>query len=158
MTADEVLSLFPGAKDDPAVSPSVSRPPSKFGVSSFVLMPPKYSSKDQFAGIGHIAFTFLDGRISNFHVGYNGPAYSHVDKFVEKFAGETTLPSVDQWDPYVGMDTLKTLKCADFEVRVFAGGEGGNLNYVLVQDLEAEKTLTERRDKARAKPTPTPRQ
>lgn len=158
MTTDEVLSLFPGAKDDPAVKPSVSRPPSRFGASSFVLTPPKYSSKEQFAGISHIAFTFLDNRVSNFQVGYNGPAYSHVDKFVEKFAGETALPSVDQWDPYVGLDNLKLLKCAEFEVRVFAGGEGGNLNYVQIQDLEAEKKLKERRKKAREQAGPTPGQ
>ena len=49
---------------------------------------------------------------------------------------------------------LKILKCTDFEIRVFAGGPGGNLNYVLMKDLEAEKKLKDRRDKARAKATP----
>ena len=156
MTRDEVLGLFPGAKDDPAVQASVSRPPSSLGVSSFTLMPPKHTTAEQFEGISHIAFNFLDGRVSNFQIGYNGPAYSHVDKFVEKFASESTLPSVDQWEPYVGLDNMKLLKCAEFEVRVFAGGEGGNLNYVLLQDLEADKTLKERRKKAREQASPTP--
>jgi hypothetical protein len=49
---------------------------------------------------------------------------------------------------------MKILKCKDFEVRVFAGGEGGNLNYVLMRDLVADKTLKDRRAKAREKATP----
>ena len=51
---------------------------------------------------------------------------------------------------------LKILKCSEIEIRVFAGGPGGNLNYVLMRDLEADKKLKDRRAKARAKATPTP--
>ena len=40
------------------------------------------------------------------------------------------------------------------QARVFAGGQGGNLNYVLMKDLEAEKKLKDRRAKAREKATP----
>jgi len=155
MTTDEVLALFPGSKEDAEIRSDLSRPPSQFGVSSFLIRPEKYGSKDKFAGVNQITFTLLDGRVSNFTVGYNGPEYSHVDKFVAKFVEGTTLPAADQWEAYVGMDnSLKILKCTDFEVRVFIGGQGGNLNYVLMKDLEAEKKLKERRDKARAKATP----
>ena len=49
---------------------------------------------------------------------------------------------------------MKTLKCTNFEIRVFAGGEGGNLNYVFVRDLDADKKLKDRRAKAREKATP----
>src|SRR5882762_7636063 len=126
MTADEVLALFPGSKEDPEVKTSLSRPPSKFGVSGFVITPAKYESKGKFEGINQITFALLDGRISNFNVGYNGPEYSHVDKFVAKFIEGTTLPPADQWEAYVGMDTqIKSLRCTDFEIRVFAGGPGG---------------------------------
>ena len=152
MTTEDVLALFPGSKDDAEVRTSLSRPPSQFGVSSFVIRPDKFESKDKFAGVSQITFTLLDGRVSNFTVGYNGPEYSHVDKFVAKFIEGTTLPAADQWEAYVGMDnSLKILKCTDFEVRVFAGGQSGNLNYALMKDLEAEKKLKDRRDKARAK-------
>src|SRR6266478_4656524 len=136
MTTDEVLALFPGSKDDAEVRTSLSRPPSQFSVSSFLIRPEKYESKGKFAGVNQITFTLLDGRVSTFSVGYNGPEYSHVDKFVVKAVEGTNLPPADQWEAYVGMDTqLKTLKCQDFEVRVFAGGQGGNLNYVLMRDL-----------------------
>ena len=160
MTVDEVLALFPGSKDDAELRASLARPASPLGVSSFAIRPDKYeSAKEKFAGVSRITFTLLDGRVSSFSIGYDGPEYSHVDKFVAKFIEGTNLPAPDQWEAYVGMDNqLKILKCTDFEIRVFAGGQGGNLNYVLMKDLDAEKKLKERRDKARAKATPTPGQ
>jgi hypothetical protein len=154
MTPVQVLALFPGSREDAEVSASVSaiRP---FGVSSFMIKPDKYESKEKFAGINHITFRLLDGRVSNLRVGYNGPEFSHVDKFVAKFTEGTNLPSADAWEPYVGMDTsLKILKCTGFEIQVFTGGPGGNLNYVEMRDLEADKTLKDRKAKARQKATP----
>lgn len=156
MTPDQVLALFPGSNQDAEVRASLSSPPSPFGVSSFVVKPEKYESKDQFAGVSQVTFTLLDGRVSSFSVGYDGPEFAHVDKFVAKVVEGTNLPPADQWEAYVGMDTqLKMLKCQDFEIRVFAGGPGGNLNYVLMSDLAAAKKLKDRKDKARAKATPT---
>lgn len=155
MTSDEVLALFPGSKDDAEVRASLSRPPNQFGTSSFLIRPEKYPSKDKFAGVNQITFALLDGRVSSFTFGYNGPEYPHVDKFVAKIIEGTNLPAVDQWEAYVGMDTsLKILKCTAFEIRVFIGGQDGNLNYVLMKDSDAEKKLKERRDKARAQATP----
>ena len=98
-------------------------------------------------------------RVSAFTVGFNGPEYPHVDQFVAKFIEGTNLPPVDQWQGYEGMDNqLKMLACKDFEVRVFIGGEGGKLNYVLMRDLEADRKLKERKAKARAQASPTPQQ
>jgi hypothetical protein len=155
MTPDEVLAVFPGSKDDAEVRSSLSRPASPFGVSSFVIRPDKFESKEKFAGISQILFSLLDGRVSSFSVGYDGPEWPHVDKFVAKFIEGTNLPAAEAWEAYVGMDTqMKTLKCTDFEARVFAGGERGNLNYVLMRDLVADKTLKERRAKASEKATP----
>jgi hypothetical protein len=154
MTSEQVLALFPGSKDDPEVRADLSRPAGQFGTSSFAIRPEKYESKEKFAGINHITFRLLDGRVSNLRVGYNGPDFSHVDKFVAKFIQGTSLPA-DGWEPYVGMDnSLKILKCTDFEIQVFAGGPGGNLNYVEMRDLEADKTLKGRRAKAEEKATP----
>jgi len=155
MTPEQVLALFPGSNEDAEIRSRLSQPPSQFGVSSFLVRPDKYASKDKFAGISQITFTLLDGRVSTFSIGYNGPEYSHVDKFVTKFVEGTNLPAVDQWEAYVGMDNqLKILKCSEIEIRVFAGGPSGNLNYVLMKDLEAEKKLKDRRAKAREKATP----
>ena len=155
LTRDEVLGLFPGIKDDAEVRASLAAAPSPLGVNSFLIRPDKYESKDKFPGVNQITFTLLDGRVSKLHIGYNGPEYSHVDRFVETFVKGTNLPAADAWEPYVGMDNqMKILTCGDFEIRVFAGGPGGNLNHVIVNDLEAEKVLKERRVKARQKATP----
>lgn len=154
MTVEEVLALFPGSKEDPEVSSDLSKPASQFGTSSFIIRPDKFESKERFAGISQITFTLLDRRVSRFYVGYNGPAWEHVDKFVTKFTEGTNLPAADGWEAYVGMDTqMKTLKCQDFEVRIFAGGKGGNLNYVQIRDFGAEKKLKER-EEAAEKATP----
>lgn len=155
MTPDEVLALLPGSKDDPEVQAKLAKPPSPLGVSDFIVQADKLQPKEKFAGIKHFSFSLLDGRISSINISYNGPAYAHVDEFVSKFIEGTSLPPVDQWQAYVGMDTqLKTLTCKDFEVRVFAGGPGGSLNYVLITNLEANKQLKERRAKAKAQATP----
>ena len=156
MTPDEVVALFPGSKADAEVQNYLSRPPSQFGVGELAIKPAKFESREQFAGINQITFALLDGRVSTFTVAYGGPEYSHVDKFVAKFLEGKNLPAVEQWEAYVGMDNLKTLKCTEFEVRVHAGGPGGALNYVLVKDLTAEEKLKDRRKKAREKATPTP--
>ena len=156
ITPEQVLALFPGSEEDAELRSSLSRPAGLLGVSSFVIRPNRYEpSKEKFAGINQITFTLLDGHVSNFTIGYNGPEYSHVDKFVAKFTEGTNLPAADQWEAYVGMDTqLKILKCTEFEIRVFAGGQGGNLDYVLMSDLVADQKLKERRKKAREKATP----
>ena len=157
ITTDEVLLLFPGSKNDPAVRSDLDRPPSRFGTSSFGLSPDKYESKEKFAGINQVTVRLLDGRVSTLRVSYNGPAYAHVDSFIAKLASETNLPGSDQWEVYVGMDNqLKTLRCKEFEVQAFVGGQGGNLNYVEMKDLMADKELKKRRDKARAQASPTP--
>jgi len=159
MTPDEVLAVFPGSKDDSEVRNFLSRPPSQLGMSELLIRPAKYESKEKFAGINQVTFTLLDGRVSGITAGYNGPEYAHVDQFVAKFLAGKNLPPLEQWEGYAGMDNqLKVLKCSEVEIRVFAGGEGGKLNYVLIKDLLADKKLKERRDKARAaaKATPTP--
>lgn len=151
MTSDEVLGAFPGSRDDPEVRPDLSRPPA-FGVIRFVIRPDKYETKAKFAGIHQITFTIQDGRVSDINAGYNGPEWKNVDEFVAKFSEGRTLPAAEAWEAAPGMDTqLKALKCEGFEINVFAGGRGGNANYIQLRDLVADKELRSRRAKAREK-------
>jgi hypothetical protein len=157
MTTDEVLAMFPGSKDDPELHSQLLLPPSRFGTSSLVVRPVKDENKGNFRDVSQVSLSFLDGRVSSFTVNYMGPEWPHVDKFVDKFIANKNLPAADQWEAYAGMDNqMKTLTCTDFMIRIFAGGEGGNLNYVMMQDLEADKKLKERRKKAREQASPTP--
>jgi hypothetical protein len=152
MTTEQVLALFPGSNGDPEVRSRLSRPASPLGESGFIIMPERYQSKEKFAGISRISFSLLDGRLSTFTITYDGPEWSHVDKFVAKVVEGTNLPAAEAWEAYAGLDTqLKILTCTDIEIRVFAGGQGGNLNYVLMSDLVAARTLKDRRVKAREK-------
>ena len=157
LSNQQVLDLFPGSREDAEVSASAEKS-TTLGVSNFALSPEKYGAGKNFVGINRFTFNFLDKRLTSFTVGYSGPQWKSVDEFVKKFSEGKTLPPVEAWEAYVGLDTqLKTLKCDGFEISVFAGGEGGNLNYVQMKDLAAEKELRERRAKARKaaeKPTP----
>lgn len=157
MTEAEVLAVFPGSKDDPELRSALSKPRGPLGNSSFLLTPSKYTSPADYKDVSRVNFSMLDGRVSSFTINYNGPEWPNIDKFVEKFVEGKDLPAPDQWEPYAGMENqMKTLTCTDFSIRVFNGGEGGNQNYVLVQDLEADKKLKERRRKARESASPSP--
>nr|MBA2732462.1 hypothetical protein [Acidobacteriota bacterium] len=152
MTTEQVLALFPGSKDDKEVRSSLSRPASKFGESSLIINPGKYSSKSKFDRISQIIFTLLDGRVSTLYIGYDAPVWEHVDEFVTKFSEERSLPGGDSWEAYVGVDTqLKTLKGKDFEISLFAGGQNVEINYVQTKDLTAQQKLKERRAAAKKK-------
>jgi hypothetical protein len=160
MTTEQVLALFPGSKNDKEVSSSLSKPATKFGESSFEIRPGKYSTKSKFDRISQIVFTLLDGRVSTLYVGYDGPVWEHVDEFVTTFSEEKSLPTSDSWEAYVGLDAqLKTLKCKDFEISLFAGGQNVEINYVQMSDLTAQQKLKERRAKAKevsnSKPAPS---
>jgi hypothetical protein len=157
MTKEQVLAVFPGSETDPDLQSQLSRPPSRFGVSDFVIRPEKLEPKDKFASFTHFTFGLLDGHVSSLNIGYAGPAYSNVDEFVSQFVAGTNLPQADQWQAYPGMENqLKVLTCKDFEIKIFAGGTDGNLNYVLLTDLEADKKVKDRRAKARAQASQTP--
>jgi hypothetical protein len=156
MTPDDVLKLFPGSKDDPQVRSQLSQPP-KFGATSLTIRPEKYESKADFSEISLVSVSTLDGRVSSVALHYRGPHWSHVDQFVAKFVEGTNLPGAEQWEAFVGQDTqLKTLTCAEFSIRLYAGAEGGSQNYILEQDLAAARTLKERKRKAQEEASPTP--
>ena len=157
LTIEQVLGLFPGSSNDGMIRAEIDAASKKQGLTSFSLEPSNYLSSVLFPGITRINFKFMDGRLYHFTIGYNGPKWKDVDEFVGKFAAEANLPGVDNWNAYVGLDTqLKMLNCQGFEVRLFAGGPGGNLNSVELRDLGAEQTLKDRRVKARAAKTSKP--
>jgi hypothetical protein len=159
MTPNDVLAVFPGSKEDAELHAALSNPLGPLGNGSLAIIPSKYKSPADFKDVNRVTFGLLDGHVSSLTISYNGPEWPTVDKFVDKFLENKHLPSSDQWEPYVGMETqMKTLTCSGFSIRIFSGGEHGNQNYVLLQDLEANKKLKERRKKAREQASPTPGQ
>jgi hypothetical protein len=151
MKVEQVLALFPGSKDDADIRASLAGPTSAFGVQNLSIMPAKYLKKNADQA-SQIALTFLDNRLVTLYVGYESPVWDNIDDYVTQFAGETGLPGADSWDAYAGFDTqLKTLKCKDFEINLFAGGENVSINYVRMRDMPAQQVLKERRARARKK-------
>ena len=156
MSRDELLALFPGSKEDPDVKRYLVRQPDQFGDAELVIRPSNYRPKDEPVRVKQISFDLLDGRVYRFNVGYNGPQYRNVDDFIRTLTDGTPLSRIEEWQPFTGMENLKIIKCKDFEINAFVGGQRGTLNYVIVKDTTAEKKLDERRKKAEANATPTP--
>lgn len=155
MTEQQILSLFSGNQEASEIQAALAQPPGRFGMRTLQVTP--IESKDRFKGIRDLTFRLVDGRMYNFRITYDGPEWPNVDKFVEKFVGDTHLPPASHWEAYVGMDTqLKTLNCSGFNIQLFAGGAGGNLNYADITDIAADKALRERRAKSRAQPSASP--
>jgi len=144
MTAAEILALFPGSKDDEGIRSSLARP-NEFGLSNLVIKPQNYSSKADFEGINQIILTLMDGRVSTLYVSYDAPVVKDLDSEVTKFSKGKKLPPAQSWEVFVGLDDqLKTMKCADFKINVFAGGQNVPFNYVQMQDTVAQKKLRQR--------------
>ncbi len=150
LKTDQVLALFPGSKEDAELKPAIAKAPSPLGVSTLMIKPDRYASKDKFVGIREVVLTFLDGRVTTFQANYASAPWKHVDEFVTKFTTGSNLPGVDSWEAFAGLDTQqKSLKCDGFEVTLFAGGEWLNANHMKVVDLVAAQELKERRAKAK---------
>ena len=126
MTKEEVLALFPGSKDNAEVKSSLDRPANKTGTSDLLIRPAEYQSRESFAGIKQVTAGFLDGKLYTLNLNYDGPEFPQVDKFVARVVEGTNLPPADQWEPYPGLDQMKSLKCNGFEVHAFIGGPGGS--------------------------------
>ena len=154
MTPEQILALFPGSKEDPEIRTALSAPPGRFGNSALMITPSKYRSAANYKEISRVSFSLLDGHVSNLTIHYTGTQSPDVDKFIEKFSEGKKLPPADQWKPNEGMDQMKTLQCNGFSIQIFAGGEGGSLSYVLLEDVEADKKLKDRRKKAREQASP----
>lgn len=150
MSAEEVLGLFPGSSDAPDIRSALARSDKQFGVARFNVFTHQYASEAGFKGISQFDFEFLDNRLSSLYVGYNGPEWKDVDEFISRLSESLRLPGARDWEPS-NLKTLKTLKCAGFEIRVSVGGSDGNSNFVQVRSLVAEQMVRDRQAEAKEK-------
>jgi hypothetical protein len=150
MSVAEVLRLFPGSSNVPEIRSALSRADGRIGVVRFDVYPDRYPSKAKFEGIGQLVFQFLDNHLSSYYVGYNGPEWKSVDEFISKVSESLNLPSAQDWERS-NVASMKTLKCAGFDISTFIGGTGGNSNYVQVRSLVADQVLRDRQAELKEK-------
>ncbi|HKO96852.1 MAG TPA: hypothetical protein VJU86_07670 [Pyrinomonadaceae bacterium] len=149
-TLDQTLALFPGIKDDAEMSADLNRAP-RLGMARFIVMPGRYGTKARFIGVRNITVGFLDGRLVDYNIGYEGPEFKNVDEFVATFSDANELAPTLDWQSHEGMpNAMKNLNCDGFQITLFAGGKEGNANYAQLKDLVAEKEYRGRQAKARA--------
>ena len=123
MTLDEVLAFFPGSREDEYIKNEIANVGSysgittlpRFGVVNFSVNPAQYSSKQQFAGIESLSFTFLDDHLVVYSVQYSRPPWPKLDEFVDKVAGAFHLPAADKWTSENAL--RKNLECDGLSFR-----------------------------------------
>lgn len=143
MTVNEVLAVFPGAEKNEAIRQRLSQP--RFGLVSANVNPSDYASKEKFAGVRSLDFSFLDGELNSFAILYNGPEWKTSDQFASKVGEAFNLPGVEFWKEAGSF--LKTLTCDGFAIRVQVTPESGS-NSIFVRNLEkdANKIAREREE------------
>jgi hypothetical protein len=141
MDVEEVLRHFPDRSVDPTVRRVLLDADKQFGVAKFLASTYPYQSEPRFAGISQFFFEFLDKRLSSFSVQYEGPEWNNVDEFISKLAEFLNLPSANNWKPS-NIETVKTLNCAGFEVRVSLGSQGSTS--LQVRNPTAEQIVKDR--------------
>jgi hypothetical protein len=128
MKTDEVLALFPGSAENDGIKSSIRKPDDypNCGVVGITVFPSQYSTKDRFAGIGDFSFLFLDGRIAEYRVAYqgppSGPTWYRVDDFIAKLADTFGLPPASDWTADQNLSSRKTLKCDGFQLQAVGSG------------------------------------
>jgi hypothetical protein len=149
MTLDEVLAFFPGSREDEYIKNEIANVGSysgittlpRFGVVNFSVNPAQYSSKQKFAGIESLSFTFLDDHLVVYSVQYSRPPWPKLDEFVDKVAGAFHLPAADKWTSENAL--RKNLECDGFKLQAFT--QDGRAGLILRTGDDPLVTQRERR-------------
>lgn len=148
MDVEEVLRQFPGRGSDPTVRTNLLWADKQFGVARFNAPTHPYHSESRFAGILQFDFEILDKRVSGFSILYDGPEWRSIDEFVARIAESLNLPGASYWTPS-NLPTLKTLKCAGFEISAWLGSPDSHS--LRIRDTAAEQIVKDRQIEAKEK-------
>ena len=143
MATNDVLMLFPGSRENEMVKGALtaSEQYGSFGLTSFFVFPSQYPSRDRFSGISTMNFMFLDGRLVQYGVAYDGPPWPHSADFINKIAAAFKLPPAENWT--VDQGVYKGISCDGFRVRTSVNNSGASISVLTGED--PFKIQTERR-------------
>ena len=95
LTVNDVITIFATTDEERFRLRSGSRSTNDdIGYESFGASP---IANEQFSGISHYGFQFLDGRLVSFSVNYLKPKWSSVMQFRDKLGESINLPKTDEW-------------------------------------------------------------
>ena len=134
MATNDVLMLFPGSRENEMVKDALtaSEKYGSFGLTSFLVFPSQYPSKDRFTGIGSVNFLFVDGRLAQYGVAYDGPPWPHAADFINKIAAAFKLPTAEYWT--VDQGIYKAISCDGFKVRTSVNNSGASISVMTSED------------------------
>ncbi|HEX5708767.1 MAG TPA: hypothetical protein VFX96_15825, partial [Pyrinomonadaceae bacterium] len=152
MSVEEVLASLPGSERDATALHMLARSkdaPNSHGYSH-AFVDASYSRDPRLSGVEKYWVKFLDGRLYAVMVIYRGAHWPGVDSFVGGMSGALGLPPAEQWERGGGGSDLRYLICDDVELRFYAApGTNPNTDSILLADRKAERTLAERKTKAK---------
>jgi len=147
MTTEEVLTMFPGSRDQEnikaALTPNTSFP--RYGVTNFSLFPGEYAGKERFAGVSSIGFIFVDAHLVRYAVHYARPPWPHVEDFINTLAAALKLPSADSWTKE---PDYRKLDCDGFRVSASVNVNSPGATVTVASTDDPYKVQTERRTAA----------
>jgi hypothetical protein len=121
MSVEVLMALFPGRAGEAGAVPASKADNSPyFGVVGIDIVPSYYSTKERFAGIGYFNFVFLDGRVAQYEVYYQGPpngaTWRNIDDFIARIADAFQVPAAKDWTAQAYNPSTKELKCDGFQL------------------------------------------
>lgn len=128
MSADEVLALFPGARERADISAALAKTQNPqapdFGVGNLYFQSSDFPGQARFKDVESFQLTLFDGRLVQWWVNYvdsnKGPYWPNVDDWVAKVSEAFNLPAPKEWATE-NMGT-KRLKCDPYEIQVSLNG------------------------------------
>lgn len=143
MTTNDVLAMFPGSRENEMVRNSLTAGQNygSFGLTGFFVFPSQYPSKERFSGVSTINFTFVDERLVQYGIAYDGPPWPHAADFINKIASAFKLPPAENWT--VDQGVYKAVSCDGFKVRTSVSNSGASISVLTGED--PSKIQTERR-------------
>src|SRR5262249_26407371 len=134
MKPDEWLKLFPGSAQDEKIKAILDEPPKypRYGLKDVAFQQAfgqsqySYLLREEFSGVQGVFLTLFDNQIKAVLIYYTpypdiDSPWDDVAQLIPIFSETFNLPPVSAWHKQNNMDA--ELKCAGFEMRVFAGNQ-----------------------------------
>lgn len=155
MTAQELLSLFPGSSERAEIKEAFDKAKPSSGNETMHLHfePEIYSTKENFKQVDQILAIIHKGRVASFTVVYDGPPYGptwrSADEWVAKLSEGFRLPAAQSWTLKMEENPTKVLKCGGVEIEAVVGGGAGSLTVRSVDYLKQMEPTSEEQEKKR---------
>ncbi len=144
LTVNEVVTMFATTDEEKVRLHGGSRSSNDdIGYESFGASP---IAKEQFSGISHYGFEFLDGRLVGVSINYLKPNWLSVLQFRDKLGESLNLPKPDEWK--IESANRMSADCGNYTIKLWVTPDFRRTYSGLhISDKRVPLILNERRNK-----------